>query len=119
MNRTLIREGHFSMATYVSWIKRGVVVALLFAGPAPLFAQATGTVAGTVFGAVTERPVAGVRLQVLGTVVSATSGQDGKYTIRGVPVGTHTIRASAIGRARSKAAPRSISWTLTTSRASR
>ncbi len=88
------------MASYVSWIKRGVVVALLFAGPAPLFAQATGAVAGTVFGAGTERPVAGVRLQVLGTVLSATSGQDGKYTIRGVPVGTHTIRASGIGYAR-------------------
>ncbi len=88
------------MGSNIGWIRRGGLLALLVAGPAPLWAQATGTVSGTVFGAVTERPVVGVRVQVLGTVLTATSGQDGRYMIREVPVGTQTIRASGIGYAR-------------------
>jgi TonB-linked SusC/RagA family outer membrane protein len=75
------------------------LLAVLLAGPAPLWAQ-TGAISGTVFGALTERPVAGVRVQVVGTVLAAMSGPDGKYTIREVPAGTHTVRASAIGYAR-------------------
>ena len=68
------------MACYVSWIRRGVVVALLFAGPAPLFAQATGAVAGTVFGAGTERPVAGVRL-ALPTSPSGSPGNAWRQSV--------------------------------------
>jgi TonB-dependent starch-binding outer membrane protein SusC len=78
----------------------GVTCVMLLAGAVPVWAQATGTVGGTVKGAVTDRPLYGVRVQVIGTTLAGTTGQDGRYTIRGVPEGAHTVRATAIGFSR-------------------
>lgn len=66
----------------------------------PLAAQSTGQIEGTVTEAVTARPVDGVRVQIVGTTLLTTSGQDGRYTLRSVPVGTHRLRTSVVGYAR-------------------
>ena len=44
----------------------------------PLAAQSTGQIEGTVTEAVTARPVDGVRVQIVGTTLLTTSGQDGR-----------------------------------------
>ena len=78
----------------------GMTLLMLLAGAVPLAAQTTGTVDGTVTEAVTERPLYGVRVQVLGTTLAGTTGQDGRFVIRNVPPGSHTVRATSIGFSR-------------------
>ncbi|MBI5215304.1 MAG: TonB-dependent receptor [Ignavibacteriae bacterium] len=61
-----------------------------------LFAGNTGKIIGRV---VDERnePLMGVNILVVGTTRGAVSDMDGKYAIIGVPIGSHTVRASQIG----------------------
>lgn len=77
---------------------RGFVLAalaLLF-GAAPVLAQ-TGTVEGTVRNAHTSEAIAGARVIVVGTTLSATSNQNGFYRIENVPVGVQTLQAIVLG----------------------
>lgn len=78
----------------------GVTAVMLLAGVVPVWAQATGTIEGWVTAAGTGRPVADVRVEVLGTTLVGTTGANGRYVIRGVPAGTQTVRAGAIGYSR-------------------
>jgi hypothetical protein len=54
-----------------------------------------------VTGQVTEQgsgaPLAGAQLNVVGTTVGAIAGEDGRFTIAGVPEGTQAIRVRRIG----------------------
>ena len=68
----------------------GMLVCMLVVGAAPLAAQATGSISGTVTNAVTNRPLSGVRILVVGTTLQGVSNNAGRYTIRQVPVGSHT-----------------------------
>lgn len=64
----------------------------------PLAAQArTGTITGRVVNAQNEAGIAAARVEVVGREFSATSVESGRYTLAGVPVGTVTLRATAIG----------------------
>lgn len=63
-------------------------------GVAGLGAQ-TGTVAGRVTEGATQEPLAGVTVSVAER--TAVSGTDGRYSVGGVPAGTHTVRATRIG----------------------
>ncbi|HEX2080447.1 MAG TPA: TonB-dependent receptor [Longimicrobium sp.] len=67
-------------------------------GAAPLAAQGTGRVTGTVSGA-DGAPVADATVVVVGTTLAARTGPDGRYTLTGVPAGTHQVRASRLGMA--------------------
>lgn len=66
-------------------------------GAAPLAAQATGSVAGTVTSAADGSPVADATVTVEGTPLSARTGADGRYNVAGVPAGARTIRAGQLG----------------------
>lgn len=58
----------------------------------------TGTIAGTVTDLATARAVSGARLQVVGTANLVVNSDDrGQFTVRNVPAGTHTLRATRIG----------------------
>lgn len=70
--------------------------------PLSLRAQATGTVEGTVTEAATRLPVANARVEIVGTALVPTTGQDGRYVVRNVPTGTHVVRVSRIGYARAE-----------------
>ena len=70
---------------------------LLLFTAAPVLAQATGSVTGTVRSAATRAPLADVRVQVLGTSRVARTDQDGQFTIAAVPVGMRTVRATRLG----------------------
>lgn len=87
-----------SRRTYVPAL--GVAAVLALAGAGPAWAQATGDVQGRVMAAGMDTPLFGVRIQVVGTTLVGTTGPEGRYVIRGVPVGTHTVRASLIGYSR-------------------
>lgn len=62
----------------------------------PLRAQgAVERISGTV--TAQGAPLSDVRVTVVGAALGAVSGTDGRYTIAGVPAGTHSVRAQRIG----------------------
>jgi outer membrane receptor protein involved in Fe transport len=61
-----------------------------------LLAQ-TGTISGTVYGSADGKPLAYANVIILGTNLGAMSLNDGKFTIKGVPAGTYTIKAMMMG----------------------
>ena len=66
--------------------------------PSLLLAQAgTGSVSGSVTDA-TRMAVAGARVSLSGTRLSAVTGLEGRYVITGVPAGTYELRVTRIGR---------------------
>jgi TonB-linked SusC/RagA family outer membrane protein len=81
---------------------RGITILAMLSWPLSVLGQATGTVEGTITEAATRLPLANVRVEVVGTALLRTTGQDGRYVIRGVPEGTHVVRVSLIGYARAE-----------------
>ncbi len=57
------------------------------------FAQATGSIAGNVVDAETGATLVGAKVVLHGTKLSATVGEDGRYSIPDVPVGKYEIIA--------------------------
>lgn len=79
----------------------GMAVVMLLAGAAPLWPQATGTIQGRVTAEVTAQPLVSVRIYAVENPrLQATTGEDGRYTLRGLPAGSYTIRASMLGFSR-------------------
>jgi TonB-linked SusC/RagA family outer membrane protein len=72
-----------------------VAAAVLVAAPAA-FAQA-GRVEGTVKDALTDRPVEGARVSIVGTGLFTTTGANGAYAIGNVPVGVVSVRVTTLG----------------------
>lgn len=80
-----------------SWVV--TVLLLSLAGIGGLRAQeaVTGKVVGKVIDADKGTPIPGAVLEVVGTVVTAHSGLDGRYTLANVPAGTVALRVRYIG----------------------
>jgi TonB-linked SusC/RagA family outer membrane protein len=62
-------------------------------------AQGTGIVRGTVSDSMSQRPVPGAQVAIVGGTLGALTNDDGVYVIRGVPVGAATVRVQRIGYA--------------------
>lgn len=77
-----------------------MAVLMLLVGTVPLGAQATGSITGTVTVQLTDRPISGARIQLVGTRLVAAAGPDGSFLLRAVPMGTYLIRVTVIGYAR-------------------
>jgi len=60
-------------------------------------AQQPGTIAGAVTSQQTGAPLAGASITIPGTKLGATTGFDGRYTMREVPAGTYRVQARLIG----------------------
>ncbi len=75
----------------------GLTVALV--GAASLAAQQTaGTITGRVVGTgATGGPLETARVSVVGTNLATGTNREGVYTLRGVPAGTHQVRAIRLG----------------------
>ncbi len=69
--------------------------AALPAGPAA--AQATGTITGTVVDAETDEPLVGAQVSLAALGTGMLAGERGRFTLPGMPVGTHEITAEMIG----------------------
>jgi len=95
----------------MKWAKGLSVLALLsvpvatVTRPVAVYAQATqqpaqpnaGRITGTVTDATSGNPVPNVNVTVVGTQNGAATDANGRFTIRGVPNGTVTLRAQRIG----------------------
>ena len=77
----------------------GIVVALLAFAllPASVSAQGSGTIAGRVLDQATQAPVIGAQVMVVGSQRGSMTDGEGRYTISGVPAGTHEVRARRVG----------------------
>ena len=64
---------------------------------ASALAHAQGTVTGKVTGQAGGQPIADARILLIGTNLSAVSGEDGSYTIRNVPAGPAQVQALRVG----------------------
>jgi len=56
-----------------------------------------GTITGKVVNMQTAEPLIGVSVVVVGTTIGAATNEEGKFAIQNVPVGTYSIRTSAVG----------------------
>ncbi len=59
----------------------------------------TGTVVGQIIAVDSRRPLGGAQVAVVGTTLGASAGAEGRYVIRSVPAGTHTLRVRLVGYA--------------------
>ena len=60
-------------------------------------AAQVGTITGRVTATATGTPIAGAQVAIVGTQTGGVASAEGRYTIRNVPAGTHTLRAQFIG----------------------
>lgn len=65
--------------------------------PSPERVERAGAIAGQVVERLSEQPLVGVSISVVGTSLGAITDQNGRFHIDGVPAGTATIRAQTIG----------------------
>jgi len=77
--------------------KWGMLVLMLLATPALVFAQNTGKIAGVVTDADTGDTIPGAQVVVVGSTLGAITDVDGNYFIIGVPVGSHDVQARFVG----------------------
>lgn len=59
--------------------------------------RASGTITGIVLNATTQAPLPGVTILIPGTRIGTNTNSAGKFTLRKVPAGILSIRASAVG----------------------
>ena len=80
-------------------IRRLAAVAglLCASGLAPLIGQSTASVAVRAFDVASQRPIELARVYIVGTTLGGTTNPDGRFTIRGVPPGEHTVRVLRVG----------------------
>ncbi|MBC7897177.1 MAG: SusC/RagA family TonB-linked outer membrane protein [Cytophagaceae bacterium] len=62
-----------------------------------ILAAAIGTVTGRITDASSQAPIAGVAVTISGTRLGASTDDDGRYTIRGIPDGRHTLSVRRLG----------------------
>ena len=76
------------------------LVAILLPGSAALAQSgSTGIITGRVTQASTSAPVSDVTVNVVGTTMGALTNEEGRYTIVGVPAGSHRVQARRVGYA--------------------
>lgn len=77
--------------------KWGMLVLMLLATPALVFAQNTGKIAGVVTDAGTGDPLPGAQVILVGTTLGTITDNDGNYFVIGVPVGSYSVQARFVG----------------------
>ena len=91
----------FTSARLTSGMLRGGLVLALAAmlgwAPAPVQAQATGTLVGTVRDAASQRPLEAVQVYIGGTGIGALTNAAGRFLLLNVPAGEHTLVAELVG----------------------
>jgi hypothetical protein len=79
-------------------ILAGGILAIVFLSvSSPLLAQGTGTIKGRIIDKKTQQPLGFANVVIVGTSKGAMSLDNGEFTIQGVPVGTHKVKAMMMG----------------------
>ncbi|RSK47165.1 TonB-dependent receptor [Hymenobacter rigui] len=78
------------------YFRLGVWLLLLLL-PRLLSAQNTGTITGLVRDRATQELLPGVTVVLEGTALGATTNEEGRYRLTGIPVGSYNLRASFLG----------------------
>lgn len=81
---------------------RFLTIALVLT-PALATAQGTGTIRGRVTDAATGAALAGAQIRIDGTTLGTQSGNDGSYTVTGVPAGSQFVSVRRVGYAPERA----------------
>ena len=90
---------------HAEWRRWALAIVGVVAGAQIAAAQAgTGTITGRVTDAANGVPMVGVSVRVTGTQIGSQTGDDGRYTIRGITPGVVTIQFNRIGYEAKKAA---------------
>ncbi len=85
-------------ATWRRWGVATLAALGLFTASSRAVAQATsGTISGTVTDAASHSPLAGAAVRVGTSQIGTQTGDDGKFTIRGVPAGAVELQVNRIG----------------------
>ncbi len=79
------------------WRRVAALIGMLAVSTTIAEGQTTGTITGRVLDAAGGTPIANSAVTVAGTTIRALTGEDGRYTLRNVPVGAATIRAVRLG----------------------
>ena len=88
--------GHAAVLVHRSAVRYVCALGLTLVA-APLAGAQTGTVIGTVTDRGTGQRIDAARAQIVGTTLAAASDTRGTFVLRGVRVGTYTVRVSRIG----------------------
>jgi len=80
----------------------GSALAVMLSAMTAAVAAAQSTVSGTVTESGSHAPLVDARVTIVGTSLVATSGPDGKYVIRGLPIGAAEVRVNRVGYAEQK-----------------
>ncbi|MFQ5639810.1 MAG: TonB-dependent receptor domain-containing protein [bacterium] len=70
---------------------------LLMALSRVVLSHDANTLGGRVLDAATREPLAGANVEIVGTVLGASTARDGRFVIRQVPPGVYKLRASMMG----------------------
>jgi hypothetical protein len=63
----------------------------------PAIVAGQGVISGRITGQVNGQPLAEARVLVIGTALAATSGEDGRFTLRNVPNGNAQLQVLRVG----------------------
>ena len=74
-----------------------LAAAALVGAAGSALAQGTATIRGTVVDSSSRQPIPGVQVGVVGSSLGALTDASGRYLIRGVAAGSHSVRAQRIG----------------------
>jgi len=78
-------------------MSRGIATLMLLVVSASLAGAQTGSLHGRVFDRGTGEELIGANVLLVGTTMGANTDIDGKFTVRGVPAGTYSVRISFVG----------------------
>ena len=70
---------------------------VLLAQPPALAAQQTGSIAGQVVEADTDRPLPNMQVQLVGTTRMMLTNEEGRFLFAGIPAGAYELRVTGIG----------------------
>jgi len=81
----------------MKFASRFCLFALMFLCMGAVAHAQTGTITGTVTDSSANQPLAGVRVTVVGTTIATQTADNGRFTLRNVPVGQRQVRIQRIG----------------------
>ncbi|HSQ74072.1 MAG TPA: carboxypeptidase-like regulatory domain-containing protein [Bacteroidota bacterium] len=81
----------------IRYFTTALILVLASVPPGRALAQETGTLSGKVWDEVTGEELVGANVLLVGTPRGGTTDLNGKFSVRGIPVGTYDVRITYVG----------------------